>query len=142
MRTMIPLAAALFLLCGCDSPEPRFSVTGKVTMNGSPLKEGTISFENQAKGIALSGQIRDDGTYQLSSYKGKGLPAGSYKISISPAGRLQSAEDIPLVGKNPKPPKDVSKSLIPEKYRNASTSGLTAEVREGTNPPFEFDIKK
>lgn len=141
MRTIF-LLPALLSLCGCGSTEPRGTATGKVTMNGTPLQEGTISFENQAKGIALSGQIRPDGSFQLASHKGAGLPVGSYKIAISPAAMLQSADEIPLVGKNPKPPKDVSKSPIPEKYRKSSSSGLTAEVREGTNPPFEFELKK
>jgi hypothetical protein len=53
-----------------------------------------------------------------------------------------SADEIPLVGKNPRKPNDVKKSKLPEKYFKTSTSGLTAEIKEGDNPPIVFDIKK
>lgn len=141
---MFRLFTAIFLLtvCGCASEESRGTVTGKVSINGVPLAEGTIFFENQAKGVALTGQIKSDGSFTLASYKGAGLVVGSYKVAISPEGMLMSADEIPLVGKNPRKPKDVKKSPLPEKYFKTSTSELTAEIKEGSNPPINFDLKK
>ncbi len=131
----------ILILTGCGQEESRGTASGMVTLDGVPLTEGTIVFENTVKGIALTGPILADGSYKLASHKGVGLATGTYKISISPAGMLRSSDEIPLVGKNPPPPKDVSKSLIPNKYRSGVTSGLNAEVNEGTNPRYNFDLE-
>jgi len=134
---------AIFLLTvsGCASEEPRGSVTGKVSVDGVPLSEGTIYFENQAKGVALTGQIKSDGSFTLASHKGAGLVVGSYRVAISPEAMLMSADEIPLVGKNPRKPNDVKKSPLPEKYFKTATSELTAEIKEGSNSPIVFDLK-
>ncbi len=141
---MFRLFVAIFLLTvfGCASEESRGTVTGKVSVNGVPLSEGTIYFENQAKGVALTGQIKPDGSFTLASHKGAGLVVGSYQVAISPEAMLMSADEIPLVGKNPRKPNDVKKSPLPVKYFKTSTSKLTAEIKEGANPPIVFDIKK
>lgn len=140
---MLRLFVVFFLLTvsGCASDEPRGTVTGKVSVNGVPLTEGTIFFENQAKGVALTGQIKPDGSFLLASHKGVGLVVGSYQVAISPEAMLMSADEIPLVGKNPRKPNDVKKSSLPNKYYKTSTSGITAEIKEGSNPPFNFDLK-
>ncbi|MSR32189.1 MAG: carboxypeptidase regulatory-like domain-containing protein [Gemmataceae bacterium] len=142
MKRTLGILLAFFLLSGCSGEGPRGTVRGKALLDGQPLKEGTVSLENTEKGIALTGQIQPDGSFELSSHKGAGLPVGSYKVAVSPSPMLQSAEEIPLVGKNPKPPKDVSKSPVPAKYLKSATSGLTAEVKEGSNPPLEINLKK
>ena len=141
---MYRLFVAIFLLMvsGCASEEPRGTVTGKVLINGVPLSEGTIYFENQTKGVALTGQIKPDGSFKLASHQGTGLVVGYYQVAISPEAMLMSADEIPLVGKNPRKPNDVKKSPLPEKYFKTSTSKLTAEIKEGANPPIVFDIKK
>jgi hypothetical protein len=141
---MYRLFVAIFLLMvsGCASEEPRGTVTGKVLINGVPLSEGTIYFENQTKGVALTGQIKPDGSFKLASHQGAGLVVGSYQVAISPEAMLMSADEIPLVGKNPRKPNDVKKSPLPEKYYITSTSELSAETKEGANPPIVFDLKK
>ena len=140
---MYRLFVAIFLLMvsGCASEEPRGTVTGKVLINGVPFSEGTIYFENQTKGVALTGQIKPDGSFKLASHQGQGLVVGSYKVAISPEAMLMSADEIPLVGKNPRKPNDVKKSPLPEKYFKTSTSELSAEIKEGVNPPIVFDLK-
>lgn len=132
----------LLISLGCSPAEQRGTVTGKVFVEGVPLTEGTIYFENQAKGVALTGQIKPDGSFKLASHQGAGLVVGAYQVAVSPEAMLMSADEIPLVGKNVRQPNDVKKSPLPEKYHKTSTSGLTAEIKEGENPPLEFDLKK
>jgi hypothetical protein len=141
---MFRVFVIIFLITafGCASEEPRGTVTGTVLLNGVPLSEGTIYFEHLAKGVALTGQIKSDGSFKLASHQGAGLVVGSYQVAISPEAMLMSADEIPLVGKNPRKPNDVKKSALPEKYFKTSTSGLTAEIKEGDNSPIVFDIKK
>ena len=33
-------------------------------------------------------------------------------------------------------------TIIPEKFHSTATSGLQVEVKEGENPPFDFDLAK
>lgn len=141
---MFRILVAVVLLAGfgCTSEPPRGTVTGIVSVNGVPLSEGTIYFENLAKGVALTGQIKSDGSFKLASHQGAGLVVGSYQVAISPEAMLMSADEIPLAGKNPRKPNDVKKSPVPQKYYKTSTSELTAEIKEGSNPPINFDLKK
>jgi hypothetical protein len=132
----------LLLLVGCSSEEQRWAVKGKVSLDGNLLKEGTIFFENKEKGIALSAPIGADGVYLVASYKGAGLPQGTYVVSVSPNQTLTSADQIPLVGKNPLPPKDVSGSPIPLKYRSSESSDIQIEVKVGINPSFDINLKR
>ena len=146
-KLMRPLAtvgmfAFVMLIAGCSSEEMRWAVKGKVSLDGVPLKDGTIYFENREKGIALSASIDSMGGYLVSSYKGAGLPEGSYVVSVSPTVMLTSADQIPLVGKNPLPPKDVSNSAIPIRYRSSETSDIRIEVKGGVNPSFDINLKK
>lgn len=141
---MFRILGAVILLSGfgCTAEPPRGTVTGIVSVNGTPLSEGTIYFENLAKGVALTGQIKSDGSFKLASHQGAGLLVGSYQVAISPEAMLMSGDEIPLAGKNPRKPNDIKKSTLPQKYYKTSTSELTVEIKEGSNPPIIFDLKK
>ena len=144
MKYMAVFGITFFLMMttGCSSEEQRWAVKGKVTLDGVSIKEGTIYFENRERGIALSASINSEGEYIVSSYKGSGLPEGSYVVSVSPTVMLTSADQIPLVGKNPLPPRDVSNSPIPLKYRSSETSDIRIEVKGSVNPSFDIELKK
>jgi len=80
-------------------------VKGKLTLDGKPVAKATVQF-NSDKGDTVSGKTGDDGTYTATKVK-----PGSYKISIK-------GEDA---------------AKLPEKFGDAKTSGLTVEVKEGSN---------
>jgi len=92
---------------GCPTGEP---VSGKITLDGKPLQEGSIQFSHTADPCAVAhGHLRE-GTYSLE------LPAGSYYVTI--------------LSSQPK---------VPTKYRRLGQSGLTVEVVEGKNV-FDFAL--
>ena len=73
----------LFVVCatGCGK---NATVTGTVTFpDGTPLDRGIVIFENDK--IAARGFIQKDGTYSLTSGDDKGIPLGTYRVSISGA---------------------------------------------------------
>ena len=74
---------ALLLLGGCGSGLPeRGKVTGKVTFNGKPVPEGTVTFYPQT-GRSASGRIQPDGTYTLTTFdEGDGAIVGSHEVTI------------------------------------------------------------
>jgi len=127
------LVAALlaFVLTGCPSTSgpPRYKISGKVTFQGQPVEEGNITFADVATGQVNEGPLGSGGTYSTE------LPAGSYKVNITP----------PLVETKPTadtPPDMVEKNVnnIPKKYRRQESSGLTADIAKDKRT-FDFDLK-
>jgi hypothetical protein len=130
-RRLALLVLISLLALGCNSGEknPRYKVTGKVAYQGQPVEEGTITFENPEAGQVNSSPLGSGGSYALD------LPAGTYKVSVSP----------PLVetkGTGDSPPDLVPKKVnnIPKKYWVQETSGFSAEVAKDKRS-FDFDLK-
>lgn len=121
--------------CGCDAPgETLTPVVGKVTVNGTPLGAGSVSFHPDAgKGNTTPhipvGKLDAEGTYKLMSATKEGAPPGWYKVTVS-------AQE-PIDPKNPYAP---PKHLISPKFSDAGTSGLDVEV---VDRPAEgaYDLK-
>lgn len=68
------LALMLTTLIGCGKPS---EVTGTVTVNGTPLEKGQITFQPMAAGGRPEGAEIVQG-----KYKAKGIPQGKYKASV------------------------------------------------------------
>jgi hypothetical protein len=125
------LGACSLMLPGCTGSggQARYVVTGKVTFQGEPVEEGQITFENPEAGQVNSGQLGAGGAYSTE------LPAGKYKVSVSP----------PLVetkGTGDSPPDMVPKKMknLPRKYWVQESSGLAAEVSKEQRK-FDFELK-
>ena len=109
-------------------------VTGIVTVNGSPLTTGSVTFHPDAdKGNTTqhipTGAIDAQGNYRLTSATKSGAPPGSYKVAVTAQG--------PIDSKNPYAPPT---HLINPKYADPNTSGLTMEV-SASPAAGAYDIK-
>lgn len=135
---LAPLVAAGLCLAasGCGSGKLDVApVKGKVTHNKKPLQFGSVVFQSE-KGLPATGQIQPDGTYTLTTYaSGDGAVVGSHKVQITCTDTQKPGFTPPAGQELP-----VGKSLIPTKYNQADTSGLTAEVKSGPNQ-IDFDLK-
>lgn len=121
---------------GCSRSGPTIStVSGKVTLDSQPFTGAVINFASEA-GFGIQAKLKEDGTYALHSQYGKGIPLGSYKVSILPPDPFSSADPITLLPGTAKS----GASGIPERYRSFNTSGFVAEVKEGGNI-FNFEMK-
>ena len=126
--SLMLLALVLLVPAGCERPEPLGKVFGKVTLHGAPLSEGLLIFSNRETGVYMTANLRPDGTYELQTAKGFGLPLGSYHIAVSPP-----LPDL-ITGKTPAETPPTPPVEIPAKFRKPETSGLTIEVQMGDNP--------
>ena len=125
----------LGLLPGCGGSSsnlpPLAPVSGKVTLDGNPLPRGTVTFipdeSKGTKGPTAVGQIGPDGRFTLQTAQQPGAVLGHHKVRVR---ARQEAKTPQEEGKEP--------SLIPLKYENENTSGLTFEVKAGRN---EFNIE-
>ena len=121
-KRLLPLLCLALAGCGGDWG----TCSGTVTLDGQPLKEAAITFEPEAHGPTAYGQVRD-GAFSMSTGQKDGLPTGKYKVSVS-------ASTIPKEGT-----KEMAKLLTPAKYAKPETSGLTADVKGGSNS-FGFEL--
>jgi hypothetical protein len=93
---------------------------GRVTLDGLPLAEGSITFLEAQGRAALGGGEIKDGDFRVS------LPPGAYRVQVF-ATRPVPGKTIPEMGNAP-----VLESLIPPRYNTETT--LNAEVTEAAEP--------
>jgi hypothetical protein len=131
VAVFIPLA----LLTGCGG---KGDVSGTVNYQGKPVAKGQVTFQGQ-DGKTYMGDIQDG------KYKVSGVPTGTAKIAVtaldesitehfrkmSEYGRGNKGEGPP---KAPPPAIDpASMYLVPQKYADVNSSGLSYEVKSGSN---------
>ena len=136
------------ILAGCgDGKLKTIKVTGTITFDGAPLEGATINFspKNEGQGHPAYGTTDASGEYKLQTHLGNadaGTTAGEYVVTISKKEvvlpPVAAPGEMPSMGG---PPPAAPKSLIPERYASAATSGFTATVEKGKNV-FDFELTK
>lgn len=127
----VALVLALLVLAGCGDGQPEMiPIQGEVTYNGKPLTEGTVHYmpRQRGEGQQASGGIGPDGEFQMTTrQRGDGVKPGEYLLSVYAMaphpGEPTSREEIEAMGG-----KIERGFLIPEKYTDPQTSGLTDTV--------------
>ncbi len=121
--------------CGGGDPLGRQAVSGIVTLDGSPLQEGSIRFEPTGESTTSSGAVIEQGKYSIT--KNKGLPPGKYRVVINAVkpemGGAQPADEMPGDGEAVLP-----EELIPSEW-NAKSQHFIEVVDSGT-ADFTHDI--
>ena len=126
LHSIVVVVALVALGCGDAN---RVNVRGKVTFSddGSPLTRGIVCLDNDK--LMARGTLQPDGSYAIGVEKdGRGIPPGSYKVSI-----LFAQEEIS--GGAPYSPR--YNKLIDDKYASRHTSGIELVVDPSTT---RFDI--
>jgi hypothetical protein len=141
----------VFVVCVCGAPwagtgcapsaERLVAVSGAVTVEGEPLRLGWVTFyPDEARGNTGShlpwGQIRQDGTYELSTNGRPGAPPGAYKVVV--AATHDAIPIKPPRGKDGKPWQP--RWLVHEKYTSPATTDLRIEVMERPSPG-SYDLR-
>jgi hypothetical protein len=145
--------------CGSDSTAGRpktYPVTGTVTLDGKSVAGATVTFQLTGASGSAVGVTDAAGKYTLTTFGGgDGAQAGDYAVAVvkydvppvqgAASGGLASGE---IDESSYNAPAEVSadqpatpKNLLPEKYANAATSGLTAKVNETANNQFDFKLE-
>ena len=131
------LSAGLVLIaaagCGSDDGLGRQPVRGEVTLDGRPLREGTVLFDPDGggAGTAVGGPVRD-GRFAIPADKG---PApGRYQVRVYASSGRQAP---PRAGDSPRTPRPMVE-LIPDQYNSQST--LTAVVTKGGANDFAYTL--
>jgi hypothetical protein len=120
-------------MIGCGSDSGSVGVTGKVTLDGTPLEKGVISFVPESTGTPATGEI-ESGTYRINAANGP--TAGAYRVEIrAPKNTGQNA----VKPVDPDYAGEVVIESIPPKYNRDST--LKAEIKAGAENTFDFALE-
>ena len=116
------LLLSVLLLTSCGRPTG--VVSGKITCNNRPLSLGTVAMIDE-DGAVASGMISDG------EYKIENVPVGPVKITVQvyPPSPMMHPPTGPEAGAKPKP--RLVFIPIPDRYKDASSSGLTYTVVSG-----------
>lgn len=116
-RWYFAVVVTVLLLAGCgDGRAKRVPVSGRVLIDGQPLERGFIQVI-PSNDRPASGELGPDGRFQLTTYDpDDGCVLGTHQVSI-----IANESQGPYA----------MKWFAPKEYADATTSGLTLEVKEG-----------
>jgi hypothetical protein len=131
------VAAASLSAAGCSRKPtvPWGSAEGTVSVAGQPVNQGTVIFENTELGVSRMAELQADGSFVQKSVDFPGLPAGKYRVAVTPLG-ISKGDWVPVAKGKP----GLVVTPIPERYHSVDKSDLTAEVKEGKNAAFVFEL--
>lgn len=124
------LSCVLIAAIGCAEKGPELTeVTGQVLIDGKPLTTGSVvTLPTQGRGAR--GTIDTQGNFTLStSNMGVGAAPGKHQVAV-----------IAMEESNNPSPEAPRRSLIPQKYSSAETSGLFIEVTPGEMKPVKLEL--
>lgn len=153
LRTLIPTMVLLPLAlgavgCGYRGTDERvkrrphtYPVTGVVMLAGEPVEGATVVFVSEpsdgSSQVAAVGRTDQAGRFRLRTFRdGDGAVAGSHAVQIEKLTWVRQPADHP---EDSAPSEPVS--LLPERYRTAATSGLTATVTPSRTNDYRFDLR-
>lgn len=107
-------------------------VSGKVTLNGQPLADASVTFvpTGTTRGDGGFGTTAADGRYELRYLRGgAGVPAGTYRVVIS---KRAMPDGSPAVeGPDVAPIDSPAREVLPPKYSHEEYTTLSATVPAG-----------
>ena len=126
------VALALLVSPGCGGSDQLESVeiSGTVTFDGEPVKEGEIVFRAADAQVRSCGGPITDGKFSF-----KGSP-GAKKVEITAMREVPGKMDTTS---NPGEESPLMEMYIPAEYNDETT--LTADVPESGKKTFQFDLK-
>lgn len=125
IRFRAAFVAALSFLVGCGGGA---TVSGTVTLDGTALTAGTVTFHPVGDGPVGTGTIGSDGRYEITVGSGKSaLPAGEYIVTVDAREAIDSSAAPTKAA--PKAPKRIT----PARYADKDNTDLKATVTNGSN---------
>lgn len=142
-------AFSVIAIAGCGGSKPSnlpktAAVKGTVTYKSAPVEGATVSFMPQdAKGKGAVGKTDKSGEYRLATPGvGDGAIPGAYRVKIAKTtsqSRLTEEQEKQYMAQGKQLPSNVEKDELPVKYKQESTSKLTADVKED-GKPINFEL--
>ncbi|MDR3232433.1 MAG: hypothetical protein LBT46_01975 [Planctomycetaceae bacterium] len=149
MKHLITITLLLVLLaaagCGQSGLKGLSPVKGKITGNGTPLDGVVIAcfpVTPTSETRTATAKSLADGSFALTTLKSNdGAFPGEYRVTLSKhLSSITYGQRQELMEMGIRYPRADTADAVPEKYRNAETSGLVLMVKAGRNPVWQIDI--
>jgi len=133
------LGLLLSTASGCSRPKskwararpPVYKATGQVTWNGEPANGAVVVLSSKAHNLAAVGNADADGRFTLTTWDvGDGGVAGEHLVGVE-------KDEIVGYEANGSP---IRVNVLPPKYQNPETSGLTATIVERGPNVLSIDV--
>jgi hypothetical protein len=121
-------AVVIVALAGCrPAGQPIWPVSGKVTLRGEPAAGTALRFTDESRRIDMTASVQSDGSYEVVTARGHGLPQGTYAVSV-----ITAPIAMPLgPALDATPPPRTTK--VAARYLQAATSGISLKVEPRPN---------
>jgi hypothetical protein len=122
----------LGFMFGCSSDTKHGTVTGKVSLDGQPIKSGNIRFDPADGRTATADAMIADGKFSAT------VPPGEKRVSISAQKvvgkkRVYETPDSPTV--------DLTEEMLPKRYNVQSELKVTVNLGNQELPAFDLKSK-
>jgi len=133
------IAFLVVLQAGCNSGPRLMAVSGQVTFEGQPIRQGTIEFvpTEGTSGPSTGGKI-EDGRYEVAIRRGA-REGGVYRVVITAL--KKSGKTAPNLANPSGPPVDLLENFIPPEYSEQSTLKVRISSRAKENQ-FDFALRR
>jgi hypothetical protein len=143
MHTRFVLGFALVLALGCGGSKRVAPVAGKVTMDGKPLANATVTFQPIAEqgaidaGVGSVGKTNAQGEFTLEASNGKtGALVGEHRVSIAVLNEKRGSSDE-------RPPRGgwPLVNQVPDRYNQGGKDELKFTVPADGTDKADFPLK-
>ncbi len=136
MRVMIGILLLSPAACDHDPVGRTVPAKGKVTLNGKPLRTGSVAFwpdaENgNAAQFEAGAQIDKEGGFELITHGKRGALPGAYLVTVT--------AQAPIDQKNPYARAEL---LVPEAYTKKDSTPLRVTIVDNPPGPYELAVKQ
>lgn len=115
------------VLTGCGGSNNEATLQGVVTLDGAPVPSGSISFVPSGGGTQAYAMSDESGNYEAYTGREAGLKPGQYRVTV--VARERPTTNHTETGA----PAPAGASITPRWYASPETSGLTFDVKPGSN---------
>ena len=136
------LTLICFVLAGCDSGPRLVKAGGTVKYQGKPLAGANVVFISEDGSVPSLGRTDEQGQFELKTNGRPGAPVDEYKVAITAVRQKRAVSEAEAVSMTSEQIAANHESLIPAKYNNQISSGLTAAVSKDPKAnEFAFDLQ-
>ena len=120
--------------CGGSDAPTTYPVTGRVTLDGSPVANAIVTFRADAASHYSVGTTDEQGNYTLSTFgTNDGALPGQNIVTVSVAEEIDPSLSREEYAQQQAKLRNKQKSPIPARYADPTTSGIVVTVTEGPN---------
>lgn len=120
--------------CGRQGPET-ISVHGTVTLDGNPVAGASVMFMPQSAGRPATGLTGEEGRFELTTFRERdGAIPGQHRVTVTLSKTTGFLTDKDGLSAGVAPEGARQEWIVPQRYSNPDTSGLTVDVRDDMAP--------